>query len=57
MHDEFPLDFLGPILLLFLLGSGIIHKTQVIFVVDRELLILHLPICLEYVVNNLLSPV
>lgn len=57
MHDVIALDFFWTLFFLLVFGSCIVDKTQFIFVVNGEFIILNFSVGLQNVVNNLLAPV
>ena len=57
MHNIITLDHFGPLLFFFFFCGSIVDQTQLILVIDGELVILDFTIGLEDVVNDLLSSV
>lgn len=57
VHDIFSFNLLGSFFFLFLFGSGKMHQTQLILIINRKLVILNFAISLQNVVNDLLSAV
>jgi hypothetical protein len=57
MHDIITFNLFGALFFFFLLGSGIMDQTQIVLVIDGELVVFDFPVGLEYVVDDLLATV
>lgn len=57
MHHIIAFNLFGALFFFFLFGSGVMHQTQLVLVIDGELVIFDFPVGLEYVVDDLLATV